>query len=177
MLSMDVSDIYYDRYLINGQTTQKQTQYKKGDKVRMRIINAGASTYFWLQYAGGKINVIANDGKDVEPVEVDRLIIGNGETYDIVLTIPDNMSYELKVTPEDRIKFASIFMGDGMEMKVPEMKGLKYFEGMKSMNKMMGSNGKMKNMGMKMSMQQMDMNAVMYQIGRASCRERVWCLV
>jgi len=162
MLSMDVSDIYYDRYLINGQTTQKQTQYKKGDKVRMRIINAGASTYFWLQYAGGKINVIANDGKDVEPVEVDRLIIGNGETYDIVLTIPENMSYELKVTPEDRIKFASIFMGDGMEMKVPEMKGLKYFEGMKSMNKMMGSNGRMKNMDMKMSMQQMDMNAVMY---------------
>ena len=162
MLAMDVSDIYYDRYLINGQTTQKQTQYKKGDKVRMRIINAGASSYFWLQYAGGKINVIANDGKDVEPVEVDRLIIGNGETYDIVLTIPDNMSYELKVTPEDRIKFASIFMGDGMEMKVSEMKGLKYFEGMRSMNKMMGSKGRMKNMDMKMSMQQMDMNAVMY---------------
>jgi FtsP/CotA-like multicopper oxidase with cupredoxin domain len=162
MLAMDVADIYYNRFLINGQNTQKQTQFKKGDKVRMRIINAGASSYFWLQYAGGKISVIANDGKDVDPVAVDRLIIGNGETYDIVLTIPENMSYELKITPEDRTKFASIFMGDGMEMKLPPMQPLKYFEGMKMMNAMMNMNGGMKDMGMKMSMQQMDMNAVMY---------------
>jgi FtsP/CotA-like multicopper oxidase with cupredoxin domain len=162
MLSMDVADIYYDRFLINGQTIQKRTQFKKGDQVRMRIINAGSSSYFWLQYAGGKINVIANDGKDVEPVIVDRLIIGTGETYDIVLTIPDNMSYELKVTPEDRTKYASLFLGNGMEMKVPNMKPLKYFEGMKMMNSMMNMNGTMDDMGMQMSMQKMDMNMVMY---------------
>jgi FtsP/CotA-like multicopper oxidase with cupredoxin domain len=42
---------------------------------------------FWLTYAGGKITV-ANDGNDVEPVEVDRLIIGVSETYDVVVTIP-----------------------------------------------------------------------------------------
>jgi FtsP/CotA-like multicopper oxidase with cupredoxin domain len=162
MLAMDVADIYYDRFLINGKNNQKQTQFKKGDKVRMRIINAGASSYFWLQYAGGKISVIANDGKDVRPVTVDRLIIGNGETYDIVLTIPDNMSYELKATPEDRTKFASIFLGDGMEMKVPEMQRLNYFAGMKMMNSMMNMNGTMDDMGMKMSMQKMDMNSVMY---------------
>jgi FtsP/CotA-like multicopper oxidase with cupredoxin domain len=162
MLSMDVADIYYDRYLINGQTKQTQNQFKKGDKVRMRIINAGSSSYFWLQYAGGKINVIANDGKDVEPVKVDRLIIGNGETYDFVLTIPDNMSYELKVTPEDRTKSASLFLGNGMEMKTPEMKALKYFEGMKMMNSMMNMNGTMDDMGMNMSVQKMDMNMVMY---------------
>lgn len=162
MLSMDVADIYYDRYLINGQTKQTQNQFKKGDKVRMRIINAGSSSYFWLQYAGGKINVIANDGKDVEPVAVDRLIIGNGETYDFVLTIPDNMSYELKATPEDRTKSASLFLGNGMEMKLPEMKPLKYFEGMKMMNSMMNMNGTMDDMGMKMSVQKMDMNMVMY---------------
>jgi FtsP/CotA-like multicopper oxidase with cupredoxin domain len=35
-----------------------------------------------LTYAGGKITVVANDGNDVEPVEVDRLIIGVSETYD-----------------------------------------------------------------------------------------------
>jgi CopA family copper-resistance protein len=162
MLAMDVADIYYDRFLINGKTIQKKTQYKKGDKVRIRIINAGASSYFWLQYAGGKINVIANDGKDVEPVTVDRLIIGNGETYDIVLTIPDNMSYELKITPEDRTKYASLFLGDGMEMKASEMQRLNYFAGMKMMISMMNMNGTMDDMGMNMSMQKMDMNTVMY---------------
>jgi len=163
MLPMDVSDIAYDRYLINGQTTQKQPSHKNGEKVRVRLINGGASSYFWVQFAGGKMTVIASDGKDVEPVEVDRLIIGNGETYDVMLAIPDDgMSYELKATPEDRTKFASIFFGSGMEMTVPEMPKLKYFKGMKMMNGMMNMNGKMDNMGMKMSAQQMDMNSVMY---------------
>lgn len=163
MLPMDVSDIAYDRFLINGQTTQKQPQHKNGEKVRVRLINGGASSYFWVQYAGGKMTVIASDGKDVEPVEVDRLIVGNGETYDVILSIPDNgMCYELKATPEDRTKFASIFFGSGMEMTVPEMPKLNYFAGMKMMNGMMNMGLKMDDMGMKMSAQQMDMNRVMY---------------
>lgn len=163
MLPMDVSDIAYDRFLINGQTTQKQPQHKNGEKVRVRLINGGASSYFWVQYAGGKMTVIASDGKDVEPVEVDRLIVGNGETYDVILSIPDNgMCYELKATPEDRTKFASIFFGSGMEMTVPEMPKLNYFAGMKMMNGMMNMGLKMDNMGMNMSAQQMDMNRVMY---------------
>jgi FtsP/CotA-like multicopper oxidase with cupredoxin domain len=54
----------------------------------LRISNGGASSYFWLTYAGGKITVVANDGNDVEPVEVDRLIIAVSETYDIIVTIP-----------------------------------------------------------------------------------------
>jgi CopA family copper-resistance protein len=161
-LPMDVADIYYNRFLINGQPTQKQTQYKKGDKVRLRIINAGASSYFWVQYAGGKMTVVANDGKDVEPVEVDRFIVGNGETYDVIVTIPENMAYELKATPEDRTQFASLFLGNGMEMPVSTMPRLKYFEGMKMMNGMMDMNGNMNDGGMNMSLQKMDMNSVMY---------------
>ena len=54
MLAMDVSDVYYDRFLINGDSEQMLSQFKAGDKVRLRVINAGASSYFWLTYAGGK---------------------------------------------------------------------------------------------------------------------------
>jgi CopA family copper-resistance protein len=162
ILPMDVADIYYDRFLINGQVNQKKGGHKKGDKVRIRLINGGASSYFWVQYAGGKMTIIANDGKDVEPVEVDRLVIGNGETYDFTVIIPEDMAYELKATPEDRTKFASLFLGNGMEMTVPEMPKLKYFEGMKMMNAMMNMNGNMMDMGMNMSAQKMDMNNVMY---------------
>jgi hypothetical protein len=159
---MDVADIYYNRFLINGKPTQRETQYKKGDKVRLRIINAGASSYFWVQYAGGKMTVVANDGKDVEPVDVDRFIVGNGETYDVIVTIPENMAYELKATPEDRTQFTSLFLGSGMEMPVPTMPKLKYFEGMKMMNGMMDMSGNMDDGGMNMSVQKMDMNSVMY---------------
>lgn len=163
MLAMDVSDVYYDKFLINGQNENQLSQFKSGDKVRLRISNGGASSYFWLNYAGGKITVVANDGNDVEPVEVDRLIIGVSETYDIILTIPaDNTSYEFLVTPEDRTKSTSIYIGKGIKQLIIPMPKLKYFEGMKMMNDMMNMDGTMDDMGMDMSLQKMDMNTIMY---------------
>ncbi len=163
MNAMDVSDVYYDRFLINGKTSTEAPQFQAGDKVRLRLVNAGGSSYFWVQYGGGKLTVIANDGNEVIPVEVDRLIIGVSETYDVVVTIPENMSYEFRATPEDRTKAASVWLGAGMKMPAPVLPRLNYFEGMKMMNNMMKMNGDMKKMDMQMSLQQMDMNMVMYQ--------------
>ena len=163
MLAMDVSDVYYDKFLINGGDGQQLSQFKAGDKVRLRLSNGGASSYFWVNYAGGKFTVVASDGNDVEPVEVDRLIIGVSETYDIIVTIPKkNVSYELLVTPEDRTKSTSIYIGEGSKQVHPPLPKLKYFDGMKMMNDMMKMNGDMKDMGMNMSLQKMDMNTVMY---------------
>lgn len=163
MLAMDVSDVYYDKFLINGQNTSEFAQFKAGDRVRLRIANGGASSYFWLNYAGGKMTVVANDGNDVEPVEVDRLIIGVSETYDVIITIPEaNKSYEFLATPEDRTKSASAFFGSGIKQEQKKMPRLQYFEGMKMMNGMMKMNGSMDAMGMDMSLQKMDMNRVMY---------------
>jgi len=168
MLAMDVSDVYYDKILLNGNhTTDLKTvdgiTLKAGDKVRLRVSNGGASSYFWLRYAGGKITVVANDGNDVEPVEVDRLIIAVSETYDIVVTIPyDGVSYEFLATTEDRTQSASYFIGNGIKQLISPLPTLKYFEGMKMMNDMMKMDGNLDDMGMKMSLNQMDMNVVMY---------------
>ena len=163
MTAMDVSDVYYDNFLINGKNQNEQPQFKAGDKVRLRIANAGASDYFWLKYAGGKITVVATDGNDVEPVEVDRLIIAVSETYDVVVNIPDDKSYEFLVTPEDRTKSASLWLGSGEKVLAGKMPRLKYFAGMKMMNEMMDMQGNMIEMdGMKMQNQIMDMNTVMY---------------
>jgi CopA family copper-resistance protein len=166
MNAMDVSDVYYEKFLINGKNTSTYNSPIGGrgvsDKVRLRISNAGASTYFWLTYAGGKITVIASDGNDVEPVEVDRLIIAVSETYDVIVTIPKNGSYEFLATSEDRTKSASIFLGTGKKINAKPLPKLKYFEGMKMMNGMMKMNGDLDDMGMSMSLNQMDMNTVMY---------------
>jgi FtsP/CotA-like multicopper oxidase with cupredoxin domain/uncharacterized Zn finger protein (UPF0148 family) len=162
MKAMDVSDDWYQRFLINGQPGTNASQFKAGDKVRLHIVNAGASTYFWLGYAGGKITVVGNDGNDVVPIEVDRLIVAPSETYDLVVTIPDDMSYEFRATSEDRTGASSLWLGSGMKMPAPKLPRLKYFEGMKMMNDMMRTNGTMKDMGMNMSLQKMDMNMVMY---------------
>ncbi|ASK32676.1 copper oxidase [Chryseobacterium sp. T16E-39] len=168
MLAMDVSDVYYDKVLMNGKniTDLKSVDgktLKAGDKVRLRISNGGASSYFWLRYAGGKMTVVANDGNDVKPVDVDRLIISVSETYDVVLTIPENgIAYEFLATTEDRTQSTSYYIGDGVKQLISPLPRLKYFEGMKMMNGMMKMNGDLNDMGMKMSLNKMDMNVVMY---------------
>ncbi len=162
MKAMDVSDDWYQKFLVNGNPETTEQQFKAGDKVQLHVVNAGASSYFWLGYGGGKIRVVGNDGNEVMPVEVDRLIIAPAETYDLVVTIPDNMSYEFRATSEDRTGASSLWLGAGMKMPAPKMPRLKYFEGMKMMNGMMNVDGTMKDMGMNMSLQKMDMNMVMY---------------
>jgi FtsP/CotA-like multicopper oxidase with cupredoxin domain len=163
MLAMDVSDVYYDKFLLNGSQESQLSQFKAGDKVRLRISNGGASTYFWLNYGGGKFQVVANDGNDVEPVEVDRLIIAVSETYDIVLSVPEkNKSFAFQATSEDRINRALMYVGEGEKQSMAPLPRLKYFEGMKMMNSMMKMNGDLDDMGMNMSLNKMDMNVVMY---------------
>ena len=172
MNAMDVSDVYYEQFLINGRNESQISSFgeKVGNKpviipkkVLLRISNGGASTYFWLSYAGGKMTVVASDGNDVEPVEVDRLIIAVSETYDVIVTLPDeNKAYQFLATAEDRTKSTSLFLGSGDKVFAQPMPRLTYFEGMKMMNGMMNMNGSMDDMGMAMSLQQMDMNAVMY---------------
>jgi CopA family copper-resistance protein len=166
MNAMDVSDVYYNYFLINGKNEQTISPFggqgAAGDKLRLRISNGGASTYFWLTYAGGKMTVVANDGNDVEPVEVDRLIVAVSETYDVVVTIPENKAYGFLATSEDRTKSATIYLGNGEKQVATPLPKLKYFEGMQMMNDMMRMNGNLDDMGMRMSLNQMDMNVVMY---------------
>ena len=168
MPAMDVSDVYYDKIFMNGKSNIDiqnidNKPLKAGDKVRLRIANGGASSYFWLTYAGGKITVVASDGNDVEPVEVDRLIVGVSETYDVVVTIPtDKTAFEFLATTEDRLYSASLFIGNGIKQLTEPLPKLKYFDGMKMMNGMVKMNGNLNDMGMSMSYNQMDMNVVMY---------------
>jgi FtsP/CotA-like multicopper oxidase with cupredoxin domain len=162
MHAMDVSDVYYERFLVNGKTEEIRN-YKPGEKVRMRIINGSASTYFWIYYPGSKISVVASDGMDLEPVEVDRLMIGVSEIYDVMVTVPeDGKASALIATSEDRISSAFFWLGAGEKKSAPTLPRLRYFEGMKMMNDMMTVGGNMKDMGMNMSLQTMDMNTVMY---------------
>ena len=142
MPAMDVSDIYYDKFLINGWQESEYPDVKPGEKVRLRIINGGASSYFWLQYAGGKMKIVAADGLDIEPVEVDRMLIAIAETYDVEVTLPeDGMAYELRATSIDIAGFASLYLGKGMKMKAPGLPKLDYFAMMREMNKMDSHSG------------------------------------
>jgi FtsP/CotA-like multicopper oxidase with cupredoxin domain len=85
MPAMDISDVAYDAFLANGRKAI-HLPGKPGDKVRLRFINAAASTYFYLQSATGPLRIVAADGPPVKPIHVRRLLVGMAETYDIIVT-------------------------------------------------------------------------------------------
>jgi len=112
MPPMDVADVAYDAFLINGQR-QLRIDGRPGERVRLRLVNAAASTYFYLQWSAGPLRLIEADGMPVEPVSVPRLLIGNAETYDVVVTIPRSGEWELRATAMDGSGHASATFGRG----------------------------------------------------------------
>ena len=65
MPAMDISDVYYNRFFINGKSESTFDGIKPGDSLRLRVINGSSSSYQWIQFAGGKMKVIAADGMPV----------------------------------------------------------------------------------------------------------------
>lgn len=113
MPGMHISDIPYDAFLVNGAEEQIYDQFKPGDKVRIRVINAGASSYFWLNIGGGHLNIISADGIDVQPVHVPKVLIGLAETYDFIVEVKEGKSLEFRATSQDVTGSASTFIGTG----------------------------------------------------------------
>lgn len=112
MPAMDVSDVAYDAFLANGKRSI-DLKGKPGERVRLRFINAGAATYFYLQSATGPVTLVGSDGKDVKPFQIKRLLIGMAETYDVVLTVPRSGRWEIRATSQDGTGHASMWIGSG----------------------------------------------------------------
>ncbi|MBY6128478.1 copper resistance system multicopper oxidase [Qipengyuania aquimaris] len=101
----DISDVTGSTYtfLINGHGPMDGLEYlfAPGERVRLRVINGSAMTFFNVRIPGVPMTVIAADGKDVAPVEVDEFQIGTAETYDVIVTPPDG-SHALVAEAMDR---------------------------------------------------------------------------
>ena len=59
--------------------------FHPGERVRLRIINGGAASYFDVRIPGLKMTVVAADGQHVHPVTVDEFRVASGETFDVVV--------------------------------------------------------------------------------------------
>ncbi|MES2267398.1 MAG: multicopper oxidase domain-containing protein [Bacteroidota bacterium] len=142
MPPMDVSDVYYNAFLANGKQTSEYPEFKPGETVRLRLINGGAGSYFWVQFAGGPMTVVAADGKDVQPVKVDKIDFPIAETYDVLITIPAEGAYELRATAADISGHSSVYFGSGKKVNAPDIPKLDYFAMLRERNKMgMGGAG------------------------------------
>lgn len=120
MPAMDIADISYDRFLINGQPEQAMLE-AAGKTVRLRIVNGGAGTNFYLEFAGGPMTIISADGQPVELLEESRFLIAIAETYDVLIRVPQQGAYELRATAQDGSGFASLWLGDRERHPAPDI--------------------------------------------------------
>lgn len=107
MLKTDLSDVTGYTFLVNGKTPQQNWtgDFKAGEKVRLRFINASAMSFFDVRIPNLKMMVVSADGQPVQPVPVDEFRIGAAETYDVIVE-PTQPHYQIQAESIDRSGFA-----------------------------------------------------------------------
>ncbi len=122
----DIADVTGATYsfLMNGRTPDENWTAiaQPGQRVRLRIVNASALTYYDFRVDGLPMMVVQADGQNIEPVETDELRIAVAETYDVVVTLPDDHPRTLFAEAMDRSGFArgTIAPRPGLQAAIPE---------------------------------------------------------
>jgi CopA family copper-resistance protein len=124
----DISDVTGEvmTFLVNGHgpTDNWTGLFEPGERVRLRFINAAAQMIFNVRIPGLKLSVVAADGQNVRPVEVDEFQIGNAETYDIVVRPTEDRAYTLVAEAVDRSGMGRATLAPrlGMTAEVPSLR-------------------------------------------------------
>ncbi|SSC22236.1 Multicopper oxidase with three cupredoxin domains (includes cell division protein FtsP and spore coat protein CotA), partial [Klenkia terrae] len=102
-LGDDTGDVAYPGHLINGRLASAPFTVASapGRRVRFRMVNSAGDTAYRFAIGGHRMTVTHSDGFPVRPVEVDTLIIGMGERYDVVVTAGDG-AFPIVAVPEGK---------------------------------------------------------------------------
>jgi FtsP/CotA-like multicopper oxidase with cupredoxin domain len=93
LLGGDAGDVRYPGYLINGRVPAAPHVFtgKPGQRVRIRILNAGGDTAFRVALGGHAMTVTHTDGRPCQPVRTRALLLGMAERYDVLVTLKDGV--------------------------------------------------------------------------------------
>lgn len=120
----DLADVTGYAFLVNGKGPDDNwtALFTPGERVRLRIINASAMSFFDVRIPGLKMTVVAADGQNVAPVPVDEFRFGVGETYDVIVRPKEDRAYTLFAEPLDRSGYARATLAtrQGMQAEMPE---------------------------------------------------------
>jgi CopA family copper-resistance protein len=130
MPATDIADVTGSTYtyLANGRGPEEGLEYlfRPGERIRLRIINGSAMTFFNLRIPGLPMTVIAADGQNVKPVEVDEFQIGTAETYDVIVEPRGPAeAYAIVAESMDRSGMALAMLASrpGVRAPVPALRG------------------------------------------------------
>ncbi len=128
MMPTDIADVSAPTfsYLINGHGPDDglELPYKPGERVRLRLINGSAMTFFNIRLPGLPMTVVQADGINVQPVTVDELQIGVAETYDVIVTPTTEGAFALAAESMDRsgMAQASLTSQPGRKASFPDLR-------------------------------------------------------
>ncbi|CDG53833.1 MULTISPECIES: copper resistance system multicopper oxidase [Halomonadaceae] len=126
MSSRDIADVTGSTYtyLLNGHSPQENWNalFKAGERVRLRVINGSAMSYFDVRIPSLKMTIVAADGQPVQPVPVDEFRIGVAETYDVLVSPEDDRAYTIFAEAMDRSGYARATLAprEGMQAEIPK---------------------------------------------------------
>ncbi|MDE0878370.1 MAG: copper resistance system multicopper oxidase [Sphingomonas bacterium] len=124
----DVADVTASTYtyLVNGHGPKDNwtALFRPGERVRLRFINASSMTTFNVRIPGLPMTIVAADGLNVRPVQIDEFQFGPAETYDAIVTPPDMRAYTLVGESVDRSGMARATLAprEGMAAEVPPLR-------------------------------------------------------
>ncbi len=127
MSDRDLSDVtgYTYTFLMNGRTPAAGWTglFKRGERVRLRVINGSAMSFFDIRIPGLTMTVVAADGQNIEPVSVDEFRIGVAEIYDVIVEPKDDRAYCIFAQALDRSGYArgTLTPDPSLTVKVPEL--------------------------------------------------------
>ncbi|NWO01404.1 MAG: copper resistance system multicopper oxidase [Idiomarinaceae bacterium] len=154
MSPRDIADVTGSTYtyLMNGRDSAMNWSalFKPGEKVRLRIINGSAMSFFDVRIPGLEMTVVAADGQPVKPVSIDEFRIGVAEVYDVIVQPRKNQAYTIYAESFDRSGYVrgTLTPELGLEAEVPELRPV-VERGMAAMGMgAMAMSGDMKGKGM-----------------------------
>lgn len=122
----DLSDVTKYHFLTNGKTSDQNWTgiFKKGERVKLRFINASAMTIYDVSIPGLKMKLVEADGQPVKPVSIDEFRFGVAETYDVIVEPKDDEAYSIIAQSIDRTGYArgTLAPKEGMNGKIPAMR-------------------------------------------------------
>lgn len=127
MTPTDIADVSASTYtyLMNGHAPDGNWTgiFQPGERIRLRLINASAMSYFDLRIPGLPMTVVAADGQPVNPVAVDELRLAVAETYDVIVQPESAQAYTLFAQAMDRSGYArgTLAVREGLKAAVPEL--------------------------------------------------------
>jgi len=128
MMPTDIADVSGATYtfLANGRGPADGAEFlfRPGERIRLRVINGSAMTFFNLRLPGLPMTVVAADGQAVRPVETDELQIGVAETYDLILEPGTAPAYTIVAEAMDRSGMAVAMLASrpGLRAPVPPLR-------------------------------------------------------